>query len=221
MYHSKPVTSNQDEIHPRLNYVVQRHINSPYLKPFQKHNLKAFDAFLMEIEKGNFDYLILDSCCGTGMSSFALAKQNPSALVVGVDQSYVRLNKDRKGEPIPTNCLMLQANCEDIWRLCDYAGIRFKAHYILYPNPYPKSEHLQRRWHGHPAFPFLKDLAETTILRSNWKMYLDEFNQAWQCLTGPGFDVKELVVNEPLTLFECKYAKSGQVVYELVVTSNF
>ncbi len=220
-YHSNPVTSNQAGIHTRLRYVVGRHIKSIYLKPFQRHNLDAFDQFLNTLDQQAFEYLILDSCCGTGLSTSTLAKRHPNALVVGIDQSFVRLNKHKPKGAMPSNTLMLQGNCEDFWRLCVYAEIEFKIHYILYPNPYPKAEHLQRRWHGHPAFPYLQALAETTVLRSNWKTYLDEFSLAWLCLTSKPFKVEEInEVVEPLTLFEQKYHQSGQSLFELSVTGR-
>lgn len=162
--------------------------------------------------------MILDSCCGTGMSTRLLAESHPSSLIIGVDQSSHRLEKF-SGERLD-NSVLLQANCEDVWRLCVENNIAFDEHYILYPNPYPKSVHLKRRWHGHPVFPFLKPLAKKTILRSNWKLYLDEFAYAWDVLTGKYFEVTEVDTRNPMTLFEKKYSASGQKLYELVVYSE-
>jgi tRNA (guanine-N7-)-methyltransferase len=96
-------------------------------------------------------------------------------------------------------------------------NLQFDQHYILYPNPYPKAEHFKRRWHGHPCFPFLAKLSRQIELRSNWSLYLDEFAQAWELLTGNRYERKTLEVSQPLTLFEKKYTESGQDVFSLVV----
>jgi tRNA (guanine-N7-)-methyltransferase len=214
-HNSKIVTSNQQGIHVRLDEIVNRHIQSDYLKPNQPHNLKAFNKMRDATNNGHYESLILDSCCGTGMSSRKLAEQNPTKLVVGIDQSYKRLNKQLKDVVTPANCLLLRANCEDIWRLCIANDLHFEAHYILYPNPWPKSVHFIRRWHGHPVFPFLKNLAAKTLLRSNWKTYLQEFSRAWYLLTGEFSTVKAIDIEKPLTLFEKKYALSEQTIYQL------
>lgn len=216
---SKEVTSNQDGIHRKLLTLVKKHCNSEYQKPYQKHNLQAFELFCQRVEKDAPRGLILDSCCGTAMSSIQLAKSNPDYLVVGIDQSYHRLNKEGVENLKPDNCLLLRANCEDFWRLCVENKIDFVKHYVLYPNPWPKSAHLKRRWHGSPAFTSLNRLAPETELRSNWLLYLEEFSLAWKTLTEREFLVNEFEMSSPLTLFEKKYAASGQKLYQLIVQS--
>ena len=214
---SRSVSSNQDGVHNNLEGLVLKHIKSKYQKPYQKHNEQAFEQFSMRIQDGGFSKLILDSCCGTAMSSVQLSHQNPDALIVGIDQSIHRLNKQGSADVLPENCLLLQTNCEDFWRLCAENEIKFDEHYILYPNPWPKSNHLKRRWHGHPVFPVLKDISSTLELRSNWSVYLAEFARAWQLLTGKEYSVKSLNYQAPLTLFEKKYHQSQQDLFQLVI----
>ncbi|TQV85402.1 SAM-dependent methyltransferase [Aliikangiella coralliicola] len=218
MYHSKVVTSNQNGVHEQLQRVVLRHINSDYRKPYQAHNLRAFELLQLRLAQSNYDALMMDSCCGTAMSSITLAQNNPGALIVGIDQSYHRLNKQGVENDTPENCLLLRANCEDIWRLCIENHIYFDKHFILYPNPWPKMVHLQRRWHGHSVFPYLDRLAKNHTLKSNWKIYLEEFAIAWELLTQNRFKVDAIDIGEPLTLFEKKYSQSNQTIYQLVVS---
>lgn len=218
MYHSKVVSSNQLGMHQRLDEVVLKHIHCAYKKPIQKHNWVAFKTLQEKIIKQKSRSLILDSCCGTGLSSKLLAEKNPNSLVIGIDQSYHRLSKNNKKLQLD-NLLLLQANCEDIWRLCVEHNIYFKTHYILYPNPWPKSIHFKRRWHGHAVFPYLNKLAEQTELRSNWKNYLQEFSRAWYLMTEKNSTIKELFIDEPLTLFEKKYFESGHALYQLILQS--
>ncbi|MGX5172914.1 tRNA (guanine(46)-N(7))-methyltransferase TrmB [Aliikangiella sp. IMCC44653] len=220
MYHSKVVTSNQIDLHPRLEQTVLKHIKTDYLKPYRQHNLDAFNELQNKLLSFGYRRLILDSGCGTALSSQSLAAANPEALVVGIDQSLYRLSKANDKARLPNNLLLLQANCEDIWRLCVINKIKFDEHYILYPNPWPKSIHLKRRWHGHPVFPALIKLADETIVRSNWALYLEEFSVAWFVLSGALIKPKIHAAQVPLTLFEKKYTLSGQQVYQLTLAAR-
>lgn len=213
---SRTITTSQQQVHERLAEVVNKHITCAYQKPIQPHNIKAFNVLIAAIDQGGYSQLILDSCCGTGFSTVTLAKTNPKALVVGVDQSEKRLMKEADYlQQLPTNCLLLRANCEDFWRLCIQHNIVFEKHFILYPNPYPKTAHLSRRWHGHPSFPCLKLLSRSIELRTNWKIYAEEFSIAWSLLTGGRLQLQLLEVKQSITLFEKKYAESGQQLWAI------
>lgn len=215
-YNSHIIESPQTGPHKRLQETVEKHIRCEFKKPFQQHNIVAFEQIESLISSSNAESLILDSCCGTGVSTFTLAQQNPTALVIGIDQSISRLTRNNEfRSKLPENCHFFRANCEDLWRLFVQHKIIFDKHNILYPNPYPKTEHLKRRWHGHPAFPYLKDLSSEIELRSNWKLYLEEFALAWQLLTNKKLALTELKIETPLTLFEKKYQESGQKLWQL------
>ena len=59
------------------------------------------------------------------------------------------------------NAILLRAELSDFYSLVAYqSDWVVKSHYLLYPNPYPKSKHLKRRWHGHPIFPVLLAIGE-------------------------------------------------------------
>ncbi len=218
-YQPKAVTSNQKGIHDNLFKTVLRHSDSTYRKPYQPHNLAAFSNLKKWLCRAAEQPRILDSCCGTGMSTIKLARQYPDHRVIGIDQSAHRLAKSTRNSTLPDNLIFLQGNCEDLWRLCVEENLLFEKHVLLYPNPWPKSVQLKRRWHGHPVFPVMPRLAPVTELRSNWRLYLDEFAIAWQQLTGKTAIVEILPDNEPLTLFEKKYGETGQTLYRLSVTS--
>jgi len=216
-YCSRQILSNQTGPHQNLEDVVKKHIDSIYQKPCRKHNLEAFKQLQARVTIHRGQGLILDSCCGTAASTRILAERFPQHLVIGVDQSASRLSKGSFSD-FPDNCLLLQANCEDIWRLCVEQGIHFIEHYILYPNPYPKSIHLKRRWHAHPIFPYLQKIAATTYLRSNWRIYLEEFSIAWSLLDGEApNNIEEIRPEVSMSLFETKYLGSGQTIYGLTL----
>lgn len=224
---SRSVTSNQTDIHDDLRAVVEKHWRHQWLAPVAEHDQQAFGHFLAwRQQKGVGRALLLDSGCGTARSSVALAASNPEALVVGLDQSAMRLSKAPKRFDLPENLLLLRAECAGFWRLLYEACIAVSHHQIFYPNPWPKSTHLKRRWHGHPVWPTLLNLGQqqssTIELRSNWLIYLKEVSAALamsdvdsdlDALSFTSIDDRHLVTD-----FEQKYWRSGQALWRLRAT---
>jgi len=139
--------------------------------------------------------------------------------VVGVDQSAVRLDRaTRRFETLPDNLLLLRADCAGLWRLMAGEGWQLHRHQILYPNPWPKSAHLKRRWHGHPVWPTLLSLGGELEMRSNWPLYLQEVQAALKIsgIQATLFALPEQ--HEPLTDFEEKYQASGQLNWRLTAS---
>ena len=211
---SRRVVSNQQYLHPRLAEVVLRHLRAGYKKPVAPHSAAAFGQLLQALATTPRP-LVLDSFCGTGHSTADLARRHPQHLVVGVDKSARRLAR----HPVDggDNYLLLRADCEAIWQLLAERGMAVDYHYLLYPNPWPKAAHLQRRVHGHPAFPLLSRLAGSAPrghieLRSNWQLYVEEFGVA-MTLAGVAGRVAQLASAAPLSLFERKYRASGHPLW--------
>jgi tRNA (guanine-N7-)-methyltransferase len=152
---------------------------------------------------------VLDSFCGTGHSTAALAQRHPHHLVVGIDKSAHRLAKRPEQ---PDNSILLHAECEDIWQLLLQQGIAPDFHYLLYPNPWPKAGHFQRRIHGSPAVRLLLELGGRVELRSNWQLYVEEFGVALHLAGYPG-TVQRLAFQDPITLIERKYQASGHELW--------
>lgn len=211
---SAPVTSSQSGPHPALSRIIERHRTAPYRKPPADYSRAAFAQF-MSTWDGRAP-LILDACCGTGESSFELARRDPRALVVGVDQSAHRLAR-RKPGAAPANALLLRAEMADFWVLLDAARIRLHAHYMLYPNPWPKPAQVMRRWPAHPVFPLLLRLGGQLECRSNWHVYVTEFAQGVEALTGHPACVSRFAPDAALTPFERKYLASGHRLWRATV----
>ena len=232
MNQSREVYSNQQGIHDNLERVVMKHLRTEFKKPPADHTVSAFNEVANRIAANPMP-IILDSCCGTGFSSRKIAKQHPNCWVIGLDRSAKRLNKEEQ-EPLPENCLIAQVDCVDFWKLAVEAGWQLEKHFLLYPNPYPKSAQLKSRWHGHPAFIALLKLGGVFEVRSNWKIYIEEFTEALR-LTGQdssgceAFEpvkldetFKEIKPAEAyLTLFERKYHQSGQTLYRCLSRISF
>jgi len=206
---SRPISSNQSTIHPRLQELVRRHLQKPEHKPLADHNREAFET----IRKRHLDDprpLVFDSFCGTGRSSVALAAKYPQYLVVGIDKSAHRLARHPGGDA--DNYLLVQADCEPIWRQAAEQGWRLQHHFLLYPNPWPKSGQVQRRVHGCAAFPYLLTLGGQLELRTNWQLYAEEFLLALTVADQQG-QIERLEPRVPVTQFEEKYLQSGHQLW--------
>ena len=157
-------------------------------KPIAAHTRSAFDCI-----KGLIDPtkdVVLDSGCGTGRSTILLGEMYPDKQVIGVDRSFVRLNKNvrlrneneisleeslRPFQAVSSNVVLMRAELADFWRCCLHEGWHVSHHFILYPNPYPTKARIKQRWYGHPAFPLILQLGGVITVRSNWKGFLSEF----------------------------------------------
>lgn len=163
--------------------------------------------------------MILDSGCGTGRSTQQLAESSPEHLVIGVDQSLARLGRSGVASAVlqRDNYVLARAELASFWRLFYGAGHAPVKHYLLYPNPWPKPGHLQRRWHAHPVFPWLLALGGEIELRCNWEIYALEFASAVQVATGETVEVKRYRPAEGISPFEIKYLERGHDLYSVVV----
>lgn len=207
---SSPVSSNQSHLHPRLVAVVQRHLQTRSRRPISDYSRRAYSTVLASLETRQRP-LVVDSFCGTGHSTALLAQRHPDHLIIGIDKSGHRLAKHR-GDFSPNYCLV-QANCEDIWALLAQDRLFADYHYILYPNPWPKTRHLQRRIHGHASLPYLLALGGQVELRSNWRIYVEEFGCALLLAGHRGYVASVSNTNPPLSLFEHKYRQSGHTLW--------
>ncbi|MFP4640210.1 MAG: tRNA (guanine(46)-N(7))-methyltransferase TrmB [Guyparkeria sp.] len=212
---SRAVQSTQTGPHEALEAVVARHAENRFAKPIAEYNRQAFASVADRVDTDERS-LILDSGCGTGDSTRLLAARHPDHLVVGIDRSADRLSRRRT--TTPENCLLVRADLIDFWRLAQQAGWQPAHHYLLYPNPEPKSRHLKRRFHAHPVFPAFVALGGRIEARSNWRVYLEELSIALE-FHGRATRLSPLDIGpEPLTLFERKYAASGQPLWRLTTT---
>ncbi|MHB9118068.1 MAG: tRNA (guanine(46)-N(7))-methyltransferase TrmB [Burkholderiales bacterium] len=213
---SRLVLSAQGGIHPKLAECVARHLAHPYLKPYAAHTLRAF-AEISPLVGQSDRPLVFDSCCGVGESTAWLAKAHPEALVIGIDKSIHRLDKHERGyrPGNADNYRLVRADLEDFWRLAVAAGWTLSHHYLLYPNPWPKPGHLQRRWHASPVFPAVLRLGGRLEVRSNWRLYVEEFAAALG-VAGIPSAVEPWTAETPVSPFERKYRDSGQALWRCV-----
>lgn len=209
---SRVIVSNQQGLNEKLDEVVLKHLQHSFKKPYQAHTLQAFIEIEKWIEQQGKP-IIFDSCCGVGESTYHIAKAHPEAIVLGMDKSADRLSKHPTDADIKTEVLdnyrLLQVNLNDFWRLAVEANWTLSHHYLLYPNPWPKAKHLQRRWHGSAVFPSIIKLGGKLELRSNWFTYIEEFQRALE-LANVKSSTELYTAEYAITPFERKYWASGQ-----------
>jgi tRNA (guanine-N7-)-methyltransferase len=218
---SRPVSSRQREVHPRLVAALDAHVSQAWRAPLHPPTVEAFEA-LQRLTGQTAADLVLDAGCGTGESTRQIARALPECLVIGVDKSADRLRRGgilryphREG-----NAIWLRADLATFWRLALEAGWRLRRHYLLYPNPWPKPAHLRRRWHAHPVFPHLLRLGGVLEMRSNWRVYAQEFAVAVNRVLGAGARPSALGDTLVTSPFERKYRASGHPLYSVSVSCD-
>lgn len=214
----RQVVSNQKEIVSDLEKTVLKYFQTTYQRPYATHTIEAFKQ-AVHFTQAFTQPVILDSGCGCGESSFVLAAKYPNHPVIGIDKSICRLSKTQNKNQ-PTNLLFLQAELLDFWRLAYAEKLDVFFHALYYPNPWPKESQVGRRFHAHPIFPTLLQLCSNIELRTNWKIYAEEFLEA----SRVGFQylqmnftpfLEEWIPKQPETAFERKYYESGQTLYRV------
>lgn len=210
------IQTAQDRVHPRLESVVQKHLSHRYQRPPTPRMREAF----AEIYESYRQYpIILDTGCGRGHSTRYLAQRYPQHMVLGLDKSVQRLQ--HLGEQaMPDNAKLLRVDLVDFWLLAQAHRWCFEQVYLLYPNPWPKTMHLQRRWQGHAVLPAILETAQHLILRTNWKIYAEEFALATRLSQRSPTEVTPVPISITgpfMSAFERKYVLSGQPVYEVRV----
>lgn len=215
---SLPVSSNQTGPHDDLSATVGKHLRTTFKRPVPPW---VDDLAQSIIQAADHRRLILDSGCGTGQSTVRIATDNPDAWVVGIDQSADRLRRSAN-EAGTHNLQYVRADVQDLWRALQNRGVTLQAHYLLYPNPWPKAHHLMRRWHAHPVWPSLLALGGDIELRTNWDIYADEFHQALLMSGASSITIDTLsnsvAMAHPMSLFEKKYAQSGHALWRVRAT---
>jgi tRNA G46 methylase TrmB len=181
--------------------IVKRQATTIYKKPILAHQIEVFNLVKKFINQ-RAQPIILDSGCGTGLSTTLLAEQYPDHSIIGFDKSIARLSRLR--QKIPDNCSLYRADLIDIWRLIAEQNWPIAKHFIFFPNPWPKASQIKRRFHAHPVFATMAALAPELELRTNWKIYADEFKIALEIL-GHKAQVLTKSDHSFMTLFEKKY----------------
>ena len=86
----------------------------------------------------------------------------------------------------------------------------------LYPNPWPKAEHLKRRWHAHPVFPKILKTTKKIILRTDWEIYAEEFKKTLEIHKYNSLKCSSIKLSHGISRFEQKFIRQNRKIYELI-----
>ncbi|MGI9229125.1 MAG: tRNA (guanine(46)-N(7))-methyltransferase TrmB [Gammaproteobacteria bacterium] len=218
---SRSVSSSQCRPHPGLHALIARHQQHPLQRPITPASRDYF-AKLNALLTQQAAPIIIDAGCGTGAGSLKLARLYPEHWIIGIDKSAQRLARSGVRDHLlqRDNCVLLRMQLEDFYPLHLTTNRPVAHQYFLYPNPWPKAKHLQRRWHAHGLFPLIMQTGGIIELRSNWLVYAREFIAGLSHY--PDYHT-ELLSHTPagqptLSPFETKYAASGHPLYRCVAT---
>jgi tRNA G46 methylase TrmB len=150
-----------------------------------------------------------------GESTVNIARANPNARVIGIDKSALRTDKHQAYASTLQNYVVLRADLNDFLRLFVLNKKKLTKHYLLYPNPDPKSAHLQRRWYATSALKNILELGGLLEVRSNWQLYIEEFSVALT-MANVSSQIGIFESEQAITPFERKYWQSGQSSWRLL-----
>lgn len=209
------IVTNHKINHAKIENSVKKRALSTNSRPIPKSQLVVFEA-INTIIKTKQRPIKIDSCCGTGMSSYQLAKSFPNHWIIGIDQSKERLSRFSKRKP--SNLLFVRANIYDFCRLINSNHWNVDSHTIFYPNPWPKLKHLTRRVYGNPSFKEILDLSPILEVRSNWEQYLLELKIAVLTIYPTArISISHFISNDPISLFEMKYFKHNSPCFRCII----
>ena len=211
--YSRITRSNQNRQNIKLNYCLKKNLQKNFTPRINSSTIKLCDQ--IQYFKDQQIPIVLDNGCGNGFSSFWLAKKNPQAIIFGVDRA-----KRFVSNKLPPNLIFARAELAQLWKLLWEREIEISKSFLLYPNPWPKSKHLRRRWHAHPAFKYLTCITKYLEIRTNWKIYGEEAYSALKLLTNNEITFTEFLPAPPISLHEKKYTVSGHCLFRLVSKNN-
>jgi tRNA (guanine-N7-)-methyltransferase len=219
---SNNVWSTQNGPNENLLKTLSRYDKKVYKRPIADFSRRTFETILEAINKFGNNSIILDICCGTGESTYNLATLYPSHLIIGIDKSMSRLERNNSFKAVrPQNILLIRGEVLDLSYLF-YQAVKQKQvvvfkQFILYPNPWPKEKHFKRRFSGNPITPFIFGLNCSIEIRSNWKIYLEEFCLAAKFYGYGSMTLDSFTPEKTSTAVEKKFLDRGHFLYKCVV----
>ena len=148
---SRQVSSNQPHLHPGLRRGATAPGNA-LCATVADHNRVAFDAARRNTGNTARWFWILSAALGTAPRAGPAVSRSP-----GRGHRQIRPTAG----PAPAQQRETTCYCRPIARTSGMLLAQLahrEQHYLLYPNPWPKAKHLQRRVHGHGSFPLLLQL---------------------------------------------------------------
>lgn len=169
---------------------------------------------------------------GVGLHPLRYCEDNPKRFLVAIEHSNERFKKFQRRigyHSKRSNLLAVHEDAESFF-VCYLEKESVDRIFLLYPNPYPKPVHLNRRWHAMPfAAQILKTLkvGGTLHLATNENFYAQESVLYW-CRIWGLINISHKIIdgssNGPTyrsrTHFEKKYLARGEKCFDFIFQKN-
>ena len=198
----------------KLKQRIRKNKERNFLYPVTEQT-KIFCQYLYNIQTNKGFDIILDSCCGTGDSSFYLQKGlKKNEILVAIDKSPFKLRK-AINKMRDKRIFFIRGNVLDLWSGLYLEKVSIKKHYLLYPNPWPKQKHMKKRWYAHAILPTMLKFTKELEVRTNWYTYATECLEALTYYEGLRTEINEIRPVHPISAFEKKYFFSSNKLYRV------
>ena len=192
----------------------------PTLRPFQPDRV-PFPTQSPSLPTPLPPRLDLEIGSGTGEFGVRYANAHPRRFLIAVEKTPTRFRRLRHNAADAANLLPVHANAVNyVTHLVPPASI--SRCFILYPNPYPKREQANKRWHRMPFTEYLLSRlcpGGRLMLATNIMSYADEarewFENVWGLIPRADTAVHSSAPSRPLTPFEQKYLCRGETCRRL------
>lgn len=198
---------------------------SPYkLRPFQTppRAMKSVTTPYRFLHESRSPFLDLEIGAGVGWHAIQYCQRHPDRHLIAIERTQKGLRALRRLQnhsPLPN----LDFICDDFlnWGPEHLKSQSLNRIFILYPNPYPKPKHQNKRWAASPVMEFLIQLLKpggTIEMATNELAYYQEYRlwmeSYWKLtlLEDQHRDAQTL----PRTHFEKKYLERGQICHNLI-----
>lgn len=173
--------------------------------------------------------LAVEIGCGVGLHPIRYALEHPQQQMIALEhtrEKFLKFSRRIANHGGIGNLLPVHANA--ISWICHYLPPQsVRRYFLLYPNPYPKNQHRNKRWYAMPFMDYLlktlksggsltiaTNLAiyaeETTAFLSQyWQLHLEK----WEYLQEDKTSARQFRAR---THFEKKYLEGGQTCHNLV-----
>lgn len=206
---------------------VTRHLSHPFRRPEDTRTrldaTRVLDELAAESNAWPSGWWV-DAGCGDGSAARRLVERQPGLRVLAIDKSAARLERGRRrfdAEGAQSSATVLRMDVVDFFLIAQARGWRFERVLLCHPNPWPKVRHRGRRWYAHAIFPAMLACTQSLELRSNWPIYVEEFELAVRHATGLQSCIRRLAGDEPaLSTFEEKYRASAHPLWSLRVETD-
>lgn len=167
--------------------------------------------------------------CGVGLHPLNYVQANKGRGLIALERTKTKFNKfmNRFNFHLKSNAdlgkYLLPVGGDGVSFLSEFVPPQSVENYfLLHPNPYPKAQHLNKRWHAMPAMSLLVDTLKPggcITLATNQKFYYEEalvyMRDVWK------FSILEQTTYskgdiEGRTHFERKYLSRGEVIFNVV-----